>query len=142
MQDDDVTEVAELDRENLPCWAILHFEQQLGASHTFQFIARLKATNKLCGFICGQLITGEAEIHKIAVTKEQQRQGIGTALMQHTLQFLKAHGTTSCFLELRASNLPGKYLYNTFHFQPIAVRKKYYSSPVEDAIVMQLPMDL
>ncbi len=133
-------EVAELDRENLSCWAILHFEQQLRANHSFQFIVRLKSTGQLCGFICGQLVAGEAEIHKIAVSKKNRRQAIGTALMLHTLQYLKAHASKSCFLELRGSNLPGTYLYKTFNFQQIAVRKKYYSSPVEDAIVMQLRM--
>jgi ribosomal-protein-alanine N-acetyltransferase len=138
MTDDDVTEVAHLDRQNLSSWATLHFSQHIKAAHSFHFIARQTQTHELCGFICGQLLGGEAEIHKIAVAEKYQRQAIGTALLHKTITFLKNQSAHSCFLELRRSNLPARRLYAACKFQPVAVRKKYYSSPVEDAIIMKL----
>jgi ribosomal-protein-alanine N-acetyltransferase len=138
MQDTDLAKVAQLDRENASSWAVLHFEQQLQAAHAFHFIAEQPETDELCGFICGQLVDSEAEIHKIAVAEKYRRQTIGTYLMHHTLQFLHTQQAQSCILELRRSNLPAKTLYQTFNFHQIAIRKKYYNSPKEDAMIMKL----
>ncbi len=138
MQDDDVAEVAQLDRQNLSSWATLHFRQQLAAPHSFHFTARLTQTEELCGFICGQLLADEAEIHKIAVVEKYHRQAIGSTLLQATLTFLKEQRAHTCMLELRRSNSPARRLYESFQFEPVAVRKKYYTSPVEDAIIMRL----
>ncbi len=139
MTDDDIDEVAHLDSLNASSWAILHFRQQLKTPHTFHYVARHSANQKFIGFICGQLVEGEAEIHKIAVAEKYQRQSNANALMQTILLHLYKEDADHCFLELRASNIPAKALYKTFKFKQIAIRKKYYSSPVEDAIIMKLP---
>lgn len=138
MTDDDIVKVAELDRENLPCWAILHFEQLIKGSHTFHFIIRRPQQDTPCGFICGNLIKGEAEIHKIMVSKKHQRQGLATALIRHTLNHLTSQQCKVCFLELRATNTPALTLYTTFGFQVIGRRNSYYSSPPEDATIMSM----
>ena len=46
-------------------------------------------------------------------------------------------------LEVRASNSAARKFYDKNHFIDIAIRKNYYRSPVEDAIVMYrvLPED-
>jgi ribosomal-protein-alanine N-acetyltransferase len=41
-------------------------------------------------------------------------------------------------LEVRASNTAAQRLYERFGFAACGVRKAYYASPAEDAIVMQL----
>jgi ribosomal-protein-alanine N-acetyltransferase len=138
MLDEDLQDVAQLDSENLSAWAILHFRQQLESPCGFHFTARLKPAGELCGFICGHHIADEAEIHKIAVTMRHRRKGIATALLYHTLQVLQDQKSTSCFLELRAANKPAEKLYSQFNFQAVGRRKKYYSSPPEDAIIMKL----
>ncbi len=138
MRDDDVIKMAELDRENPSSWAILHFKQQIESRCGFHFTAKLKTTNELCGFICGQYLSNDAEIHKITVARIHRHQGIGTALMHHTLRFLQKHSVQNCFLEFRTENQPARILYERCNFQPIAVRKKYYNSPIEDAIIMKL----
>lgn len=138
MREDDLIEVAELDSENLSSWAILHFRHQLKARCGFQFVARLVKTNELCGFICGQQVEDEAEIHKIGVAKPHRRKAVATRLLRHCLDLLKDHKASSCVLELRASNNPAKALYSSFAFQTVALRKKYYTSPSEDAIIMKL----
>lgn len=138
MDGEDITKVAELDRENVSGWAILHFEQLLANPCSFHFVIRHAANHRLCGFICGQLVGPEAEIHKIAVAQNSRRHGIGTALLHHTLQFLQKKKAESCFLELRATNSPAMGLYNAFHFERVTRRKNYYTSPPEDAIIMKL----
>ena len=41
------------------------------------------------------------------------------------------------FLEVRASNEPAIKLYSSFGYEQIAVRKRFYSNPIEDAIIMK-----
>lgn len=138
MATDDVAEAAQLDSENLSPWAASHFESQLDQRHSWQFIARSSDSQAFVGYICGQTLLDEAEIHKIAVAKAFQRRHIAHRLMNHTLAFLKQNRALSCFLELRASNLPAQKLYQSFGFSPCGLRKKYYNSPCEDAIIMRL----
>ncbi len=138
MAPDDVAEAVQLDSDNLSPWAASHFKDQLGQDHSWQFIARSTKNQALLGYICGQNLVDEGEIHKIAVTKAFQRQHIGHRLLDHALGFLKKNNVLSCFLELRAANLPAQQLYQSFGFSPCGRRKKYYNSPCEDAIIMRL----
>ncbi len=138
MSGEDIAEVAELDRETGSSWAILHFDQHLTAPCSFHFVVRHKLDRTLCGFICGQLVGLEAEIHKILVAKPYRRRSVATTLMRHTLKFLTDQKATSCFLELRATNPAAKCLYSNFNFRTVARRKKYYTAPPEDAIIMKL----
>ena len=45
-------------------------------------------------------------------------------------------GAETVFLEVRASNEPAKALYLRHGFVPVGLRKKYYTNPTEDAILM------
>ncbi|MEN8258519.1 MAG: ribosomal protein S18-alanine N-acetyltransferase [Thermodesulfobacteriota bacterium] len=138
MTADDVDEAVQLDRENLSPWAASHFINQLPQKHSWQFVARSTESQALVGFICGQILADEGEIHKIAVANAFRRQHIGHRLLDHALAFLENSGSLSCFLELRASNQPAQLLYSSFAFRPCGLRKKYYNSPKEDAIIMRL----
>ncbi len=137
MEADDVAEAAQLDSENLSAWTASHFKSLLNQPHNWHFVARTAATHILVGYICGQALLGEAEIHKIAVAKGYRRQHIGHRLLDHALACLKKNSVSSCFLELRASNLAARKLYESFDFSPCGIRKKYYNSPREDAIIMR-----
>ena len=136
LQEGDLAELVGLDGENPSPWALSHFQQLLSRPHDFCFVGRLAGSGQqLAGFICGQQLAGEAEIHKVAVAQELRRQGVGRQLLQHTLAQLTAPGI---YLELRASNLPARNLYESLGFCCCGQRKKYYSSPTEDAIIMKL----
>ncbi len=138
MAPDDVAEAVQLDSENLSPWTASHFKSLLDQRYSWHFIARLAESHALAGYICGQVLLDEGEIHKIAVAKAFQRQHIGHRLLGHALDFLEKKGGRSSFLELRASNLAAQKLYQSFGFSPCGLRKKYYTSPREDAIIMRL----
>lgn len=138
MMPDDVAEAIQLDSENLSPWTASHFKSLFDQPHSWQFIARVTETKALAGYICGQGLLDEGEIHKIAVASPLRRRHIGQRLVGHALAFLKKKGVSSCFLELRASNLPAQNLYQSYGFTPCGLRKKYYTSPCEDAIIMRL----
>lgn len=46
----------------------------------------------------------------------------------------------SVLLEVRASNQPALALYASMGFQRVGLRKRYYSNPEEDAVLMTLPL--
>jgi len=73
------------------------------------------------------------------VPPEQQRpqvrrQGIGRELLGDIL----ARHRGQFFLEVRESNLPARRFYARFGFREVTRRLRYYSNPVETAIVMKL----
>jgi ribosomal-protein-alanine N-acetyltransferase len=50
----------------------------------------------------------------------------------------RARGASAATLEVRASHRRTQRLYGRFGFHPVGIRRGYYHSPVDDAIVMWL----
>jgi ribosomal-protein-alanine N-acetyltransferase len=80
-------------------------------------------------------VAGEGEIANVAVHPKFWRQGVGRALMRVALEKASALGMTKVMLEVRASNLPAKMLYESLGFVENGIRPHYYSNG-EDAILM------
>lgn len=77
---------------------------------------------------------GEAEILTLAVAPEARRRGIASELLRAFLASVKGR----VFLEVRQSNIAAQQLYRKLGFTTMGVRRGYYSSPREDAVLMQL----
>ncbi len=75
----------------------------------------------------------EVEILNLAVATRFHRQGVGSAL-------LDAAGGRVQFLDVRISNHAALSFYRRHGFQKCGHRRKYYSRPVEDAIMMRREM--
>ena len=54
------------------------------------------------------------------------------------IERLRKEGCRFIFLEVRGSNEPATQMYSKFGFEVIGTRKDYYTSPVEDAVIMML----
>jgi len=78
----------------------------------------------------------QADIIEVAVLPAFRRQGIARLLMEAVLSDARQRNVQSVFLEARASNVPAIALYESLSFQRCGVRKNYYSSPREDAVLM------
>jgi ribosomal-protein-alanine N-acetyltransferase len=88
---------------------------------------------RVIGFLAWRPITdGERELLNLAVAPDSRRKGAGRALVT---AFLGA-ATGKVFLEVRESNDTARKFYKSLGFQEVMVRKKYYNSPDESAIVM------
>jgi ribosomal-protein-alanine N-acetyltransferase len=116
-------------------WTEEQFQSTLKQEHLFYILAESEA--ELIGFLAGSMIHQEAEIYNIVVSKEYKRQGIGSKLMSEMKRMLQVNGVRELFLEVRVSNKPAILLYKSFGFQPVGVRKNYYSKPREDAVVLK-----
>ena len=133
----DLEAVTAIESENSSPWRGGQLAGELDQQDGWQFVVESGASGQVCGFVCGRSCVGEGELLKIAVGREYRRQGIAAQLVAHTLGYLAQQGVERCFLELRAANLPALALYERFGFRRVGLRKNYYTSPVEDAILME-----
>lgn len=134
---EDLGAVTVIESQNPAPWSGGQLAGELDQEGGWQFVAEASASGQVCGFVCGRSCVGEGELLKIAVGREHRRQGIAAQLVAHTLRYLAEQGVERCFLELRAANLPALALYARFGFRRAGVRKDYYASPLEDAILME-----
>ena len=100
----------------------------------YAFVMEIK--DKIIGYICGWKLLDEVNITNIAVAADFQRKGFGKELVKFLMSKLMDEKCFKFFLELRESNLAAKLLYENMGFRMIGLRKNYYHSPQEDALVM------
>ena len=99
-------------------------------------MAALTDGGKLVGY-CGMLtVLDEGQITNVAVHPEFRRTGIGSALLNRLFEEAKTLGVTQISLEVRESNVAAKELYLRHGFSVAGVRKRFYSHPTEDGLVM------
>jgi len=98
-----------------------------------------KAT--VLGFVIFRQMADEGELLQIASDKAARRCGVADMLMGAALGFAGSNNIRSIFLEVRKSNEAAIALYKKHGFSSVRFRKDYYSSPIEDAVVMALSYD-
>lgn len=115
-------------------WSAAMFWNELAAGHYYR-IAR--DGRDIVGY-AGLAVTGpdEAWVQNIAVRRDRQHAGIGTALLTDLLAEATRRGTTRVLLEVAVDNEPARRLYERYGFVPVGVRRGYYQATNTDALVM------
>lgn len=90
------------------------------------------------GYIVFWLVADEMHILNLAVAPGQRQRGIARRLVLTGIKHAYAKGAHRAFLEVRASNMFAQKLYSSLGFTGTSVRRNYYDTPVEDAVVMTL----
>lgn len=85
------------------------------------------------GYVGLYILTGEADIVRVAVLPEYRKKGIAKAVLTESLKYAQGE----IFLDVRESNAPAISLYKSLGFEDTGVRKNYYSDPVENAVLMK-----
>ena len=67
---------------------------------------------------------------------------VGAALLGTVLDFAAFQGVQKVWLEVRESNTAARKLYEKVGFAAVGKREKYYSAPVEDAVMMMKELEL
>jgi len=93
---------------------------------------------KVIGYIVYWIVADEMHILNLATAPEQRRQGVAKKLVLAGLKRAHQKGAARAFLEVRASNMAAQKLYADLGFTGTSMRREYYDSPVEDAVVMVL----
>jgi len=105
------------------------------AGVSFFYLAKTRL-GEIVGFCSFWRVLDELHINNLAVAPKHRRAGAATALLSGVLKGGAQLGARRATLEVRRSNLPAQRLYERFGFTVAGVRRGYYSSPVEDALVL------
>ena len=90
------------------------------------------------GYVVFWHVADEMHILNLAVAPVFRRQGTSRKLVLAAIKRAFGKGAKRAFLEVRASNAAAQKLYSSLGFTGTSVRREYYDSPVEDAVVMTL----
>lgn len=131
----DLLAVADAGFEGKSPWSMLQFEQSLEAQSSRVFYATIN--QKIVGFIVVSESIDIIDVYMIVVDEAYKKQSVGTKLFESLVDYCNDRGIDAIVLETRKSNEPAINLYQRVGFEHIGVRKAYYSSPIEDAIVMR-----
>ena len=91
----------------------------------------------VAGYVGSQTVCGETDMMNVAVTAGSRRRGIAEKLVTALVEELKAVGSHSLTLEVRASNTPAQALYEKLGFSEVGRRPRYYQNPKEDALILR-----
>ncbi|MGQ0792620.1 MAG: ribosomal protein S18-alanine N-acetyltransferase [Deltaproteobacteria bacterium] len=140
MKPEDLDEVLLIERSSFPSpWPRRIFEMELKTRRSFKCVSRVGGA--VAGYIIAWIIYDEGHILNVAVHPDFRRLGIGEALMRECLGYFTRKSVKYAILEVRRSNLGAITLYEKLGFNPVGVRKSYYSDTEEDAIVMMLDFE-
>jgi [ribosomal protein S18]-alanine N-acetyltransferase len=139
----DLERVLEIEQESFSApWTRKMFEVELGEDpFGYLFTARITGegdTESVRGYVCFWVVFEEFRLMNLAVARSVRRQGIGRELVRSALRLGRLEGATRALLEVRASNAAALQLYEQTGFRRTAVREKYYTNPVEDAVLMEM----
>ena len=132
---EDLDQVMEIEQDlfSVP-WTREGFFTFLTRDHAMFLVVEEKG--KILGY-CGLLmVLDEGDITNVAVKRDRQREGIGNFLMESLIRLAADLGVTTIHLEVRAGNEKAIRLYERVGFTRDGIRKKYYTDPIEDAILM------
>lgn len=90
----------------------------------------------VAAFCAFWLVAGQVHINNLAVLPELRGRGLGTQLLERLIAEAAHLGAVFLTLEVRQSNTPALRLYAKSGFTQEGVRKNYYTSPVEDALIL------
>jgi ribosomal-protein-alanine N-acetyltransferase len=147
MSEHDLIEVVDIEEQSGLSrwgWAAYYAELQ-GANRDLMFVARPASQSVLessiiVGYIVARETAGELHINNVAVRAEYRRLGIGKELLDRVLDEGRRRNAKMAFLEVRSTNHAAQALYEKSGFKDIAHRANYYSEPLEDAVVMSMPL--
>lgn len=82
-------------------------------------------------------VLDEGQITNIATHPDYRRRGFGAAVLSALLEEARARDLAFVTLEARESNFPAIALYQKLGFETVGHRPRFYTAPVEGALVMQ-----
>lgn len=127
--------LSELEAQTIPDgWSANSFRSEVEKDNGF--VLYIRQSGKIIALLSAYTAADEADITNVAVDINMRRLGLARLLLSE-FELLLSDEITQIFLEVRTSNEPAINLYKSCGFEQIAVRKRFYSNPVEDAVIMK-----
>lgn len=111
-------------------WSKDDLESQIDLETSHFLVAEVDGV--VAGYMGLQVFSGEGYVTNVAVLPSYRNKGIAQALINAQLKNQMDFIT----LEVRKSNVPAINLYTKMGFENMGVRPRFYSDPVEDAVIM------
>ena len=135
MLPEDLESVADLEKRSFSVpWSAETIQE--AAESRLDRVWVLMSEGKVAGYCDFRIVAGEGELMRIAVEPSSRGQGFGRKLLETLTETAARNGVDEIALEVRVSNQRAIALYKSFGFRIEAVRKRYYTNPVEDAFIM------
>ncbi len=133
-EEGDITAIAAIEKEvaDTP-WSEEQFRTELTLSHARLLVAE---DAEIVGFLDMHIASGDAHINELGVARSRQKSGVGTALTERAVELANEEGCFVISLEVRESNSKAIRLYERCGLRAIGRRKRFYSEPLEDALIM------
>jgi [ribosomal protein S18]-alanine N-acetyltransferase len=93
---------------------------------------------KLGAYCAYRVVLDEMQVMNVAVDPAWRRRGVARFLLGLAMRRAARSGARTALLDVRAGNLAALALYASLGFEPVGVRRGYYSVPPEDALVLRL----
>ena len=125
-------------------WTRKMLEAELSGNPFAHFLVARRAgrsdasSEPIVGYLCYWIVFEEVRLMNLAVIESMRHRGIAKSLVATALGTGMSQSAHRAVLEVRASNQAAQRLYEGFGFSHTAVRPKYYTNPVEDAVLMEL----
>ena len=137
LRDDDLPQVMAIEEGSFSTpWRENTFRALLRRTDTDLFVA--ETDEGILGYAAAWTVLDQSELGNVAVHAEARGRGVGGTLVDAVVERVKERGAHELFLEVREANEGAQRVYRERGFVVIGRRKSYYSSPVEDALVMRL----
>jgi tRNA threonylcarbamoyl adenosine modification protein YeaZ/ribosomal-protein-alanine acetyltransferase len=117
-------------------WGAGAFAREAANGAVARIYVMRAASGEVVAYCACWLVVDELHINSLAVAERWRRLGLATRLLDAVSREAQAEGATSATLEVRESNRAGRALYERLGFRVEGVRRDYYQTPREDAIVL------
>ncbi|NLZ18623.1 MAG: ribosomal protein S18-alanine N-acetyltransferase [Desulfobulbaceae bacterium] len=115
-------------------WSAAQIESELQYPAGLGFAAEIEA--QLVAFALLRTCPPECELLRLVVHPLKRRKKIALSLLGFACNHCAQLGCQVCFLEVRASNAAAIQLYTSLGFLQEGRRKRYYTNPEEDALLL------
>ena len=129
----DVAAVADMLHSVSDGWSKTALEQSLDNGSIKSFVLDIDSTAVA---FASYVVADDAELVFVVTSENNKRKGYGKLLLGETIKQL----SLPCILEVRESNTPAIRLYEKLGFQLLGIRKNFYSSPREAALIYKLDL--
>ena len=128
-------EIMVIEQEAYPePWSRGMFLDELRSPRSYFCLVYLR--DRLIGYGGFWHVLEEAHVTSVTIAKALRGHGYGRELMYHLLDTARYRDIRQVTLEVRESNRVARTLYESLGFRRAGLRKGYYSSTGEDALIM------
>lgn len=120
-------------------WPAAIYDEELRRETTWLDVA-LSPGGEVVAFLCAWQLLDACHLLRIATRAAVRGRGIGRLLVERLIVAATARGCTHVELEVASRNAGALALYRGLGFAEVGRRPKYYRDPIDDAILMDLPL--